>query len=119
MNKYLSTIILGPTLLIVSLYSLFVGVMDIDLNALISGGNGMELLWRITRNRILLIADILLIAVTYAVASFLGKMDVGDELAQREFHVNILKIVLSCTMNGNELAVTICPLGRNGNFLNS
>ena len=53
----------------------------------------MELLWRVTRNRILLVADILLIAVTYAVASFLGKMDVSTELAQREIYIVISALV--------------------------
>ena len=43
MKKYISTIILGITLLVVSMASLFVGVIDIDWNTLLSGGDGMEL----------------------------------------------------------------------------
>lgn len=42
MKKHLSTIILGTLLLIISIISLFIGVIDINLNALLSGG-GMEL----------------------------------------------------------------------------
>ena len=42
MKKHLSTIILGTSLLIVSILSLFAGAMDIDLNTLLSGGSGME-----------------------------------------------------------------------------
>ena len=42
-KKHLSSILLGTALLIVSMLSLFIGVMDIDLKALLSGGNGMEL----------------------------------------------------------------------------
>ncbi|MBQ9991146.1 MAG: iron chelate uptake ABC transporter family permease subunit [Lachnospiraceae bacterium] len=42
MKKYRSTIILGTVLLILSLLSLFVGVIDINLHNLFSG-NGMEL----------------------------------------------------------------------------
>ena len=43
MKKHMSTILLGTTLLILSLISLFVGVIDIDWNMLMSGGDGMEL----------------------------------------------------------------------------
>ena len=43
MKSHSSTIILGSSLLIISILSLFVGVIDIDLNSLISVGNGMEL----------------------------------------------------------------------------
>ncbi len=53
----------------------------------------MELLWRLTRNRILLAADVLMVAVTYAVASFLGKMDVSTELAQRVIYMVISALV--------------------------
>ena len=53
----------------------------------------MELLWRLTRNRYLLIADIVLIAVTYAVASFLGYMDVSTELTHRSIYVVISVLV--------------------------
>ena len=42
-KKYLSTLLLGAALLIASLGSLFIGAIDIDLNALFSGGHGMEL----------------------------------------------------------------------------
>ena len=42
-KKHLSSILLGTALFIVSMLSLFIGVMDIDLKALLSGGNGMEL----------------------------------------------------------------------------
>ena len=42
-KKHLSSIRLGTALLIISIVSLFIGVMDIDLKALLSGGNGMEL----------------------------------------------------------------------------
>ena len=42
-RKYLSTIILAILLLILSICSLFVGVMDIDLQTLLSGNDGMEL----------------------------------------------------------------------------
>lgn len=42
-KKYLSTLILAISLLIISVCSLFVGVIDIDLNTLLSGGDGMEL----------------------------------------------------------------------------
>ena len=42
-KKYASTLLLGTSLLIISVLSLFVGVTDIDLNTLISGGDGMEL----------------------------------------------------------------------------
>ena len=42
-KKHLSSILLGTALLIISILSLFIGVMDIDLKALFSGGNGMEL----------------------------------------------------------------------------
>ncbi len=53
----------------------------------------MELLWRLTRNRILLIADIILITVTYAVASFLGKIDVSTELTQRTIYMVISTLI--------------------------
>ena len=43
MKKYLSTILLGCLLLVISILSLFVGVLDIDMNTLLSGGDGMEL----------------------------------------------------------------------------
>ena len=42
-RKHLSSILLGTALLIISILSLFIGVMDIDWKALFSGGNGMEL----------------------------------------------------------------------------
>ena len=42
-KRYLSTIILGTALLILSVCSLFIGVIDIDLNTLLSNGDGMEL----------------------------------------------------------------------------
>lgn len=42
-KKYLSTILLGNALLIISILSLFVGAIDIDLNTLLSGGDGMEM----------------------------------------------------------------------------
>ena len=42
MKKHLSTILLGITLLILSAFSLFVGVTDMDLNTLLSGGGEME-----------------------------------------------------------------------------
>lgn len=42
-KKHLSTLLLGTSLLIISVLSLFVGVIDIDLNTLLFGGNGMEL----------------------------------------------------------------------------
>ena len=42
-KKYLSTLLLGTLLLIISVLSLFVGVIDIDLNTLLFGGDGMEL----------------------------------------------------------------------------
>lgn len=42
-KKHLSSILLGTALLIISIVSLFIGVMDIDLKALLSSGNGMEL----------------------------------------------------------------------------
>jgi len=42
-KKHLSTLLLGITLLIISILSLFVGVIDIDLNTLLSGGDSMEL----------------------------------------------------------------------------
>ena len=42
-KKYLSTVLLGNTLLVVSILSLFIGVIDIDLNTLMAGGDGMEL----------------------------------------------------------------------------
>ena len=42
-RKHLSTIILGTSLLIVSVISIFIGVIDIDLHSLFAGGNGMEL----------------------------------------------------------------------------
>ena len=43
LKKYLSTIILGVSLLMISILSLFVGVIDIDWKTLLSGGEGMEL----------------------------------------------------------------------------
>jgi iron complex transport system permease protein len=43
MRKHLSTILLASALLIVSILSLFVGVIDIDPGALLSGEAGMEL----------------------------------------------------------------------------
>ena len=42
MKKHLSTVILGTLLLIISVLSLFVGVLDLDLSRLLSGGGGME-----------------------------------------------------------------------------
>ena len=42
-KKQLSTILLGTLLLIISVLSLFIGVIDIDLNTLLSGGDGMGL----------------------------------------------------------------------------
>lgn len=42
-KRYLSTFLIGFLLLILSLLSLFVGVADMDLNEMISGGGGMEL----------------------------------------------------------------------------
>ena len=42
-KKYLSTILLGTALLIISILSLFVGVIDIDWKMLLSAGEGMEL----------------------------------------------------------------------------
>lgn len=42
-KKYLSTFILGSLLLIASVLSLFLGVIDIDLNTLFMGGNDIEL----------------------------------------------------------------------------
>ena len=42
-KKHLSSILLGTALLIISILSLFIGVIDIDLKALLSGGSGMEL----------------------------------------------------------------------------
>ena len=42
-RKHLSTIILGTSLLIVSVISIFIGVIDIDLHSLFAGGDGMEL----------------------------------------------------------------------------
>ena len=42
-KKYLSTWLIGSLLLILSIVSLFIGVIDIDLNTLLSGENGMEL----------------------------------------------------------------------------
>lgn len=41
--KYLSTIFLGTVLLIISILSLFAGVIEIDWNTLFSSGDGMEL----------------------------------------------------------------------------
>ena len=41
-KKHLSSILLGTALLIISILSLFVGVMDLDWKALLSGENGME-----------------------------------------------------------------------------
>ena len=42
-KKYWSTILLGAALFIASVLSLFVGVIDLDWNTLLSGGGGMEL----------------------------------------------------------------------------
>lgn len=42
-KKHLSTLLLGTSLLIISVLSLFVGVIDMDLNTLLFGGDGMEL----------------------------------------------------------------------------
>lgn len=42
-KKYLSTLLLGSSLLIISMVSLCIGVIDIDLSTLLSGGDGMEL----------------------------------------------------------------------------
>ena len=42
-RKHLSTIILGTSLLIVSVISIFIGVIDIDLHSLFADGDGMEL----------------------------------------------------------------------------
>lgn len=42
-KKYVSTLLLGTALIIMSILSLFVGVIDIDISALLSGGEGMEL----------------------------------------------------------------------------
>lgn len=42
-KKHLSTLLLGTLLMIISVLSLFVGVIDIDLNTLLFGGDGMEL----------------------------------------------------------------------------
>ena len=42
MKKHLSTVILGTLLLIISILSLLIGVMDLDLSRLLSGGGGME-----------------------------------------------------------------------------
>lgn len=43
MKKYRSTIILGMILLVLAVYSLFIGVTDIQLGSLLTGGNAMEL----------------------------------------------------------------------------
>ena len=43
LKKHLSTILLGTLLLVISILSLFVGVIDIDLNTLLFSGDGMEL----------------------------------------------------------------------------
>ena len=42
-KKHLSSILLGTSLLFVSVLSLFIGVMEIDWRSLLSGGSGMEL----------------------------------------------------------------------------
>ena len=42
-RKHLSTIILGTALLLISCISIFIGVTDISLGTLFSGGDGMEL----------------------------------------------------------------------------
>lgn len=42
-KKYLSTLLLGSSLLIISMVSLCIGVIDIHLSTLLSGGDGMEL----------------------------------------------------------------------------
>lgn len=44
-RKHISTLLLGSILLIISIWSLFVGAMDIDWNTLLFGGEGME--WKI------------------------------------------------------------------------
>lgn len=41
-KKHLSTIVLGTSLLILSILSLFIGVMELDLNRLLSDGSAME-----------------------------------------------------------------------------
>ena len=42
MKKHLSTIVLGTSLLVVSVLSLWIGVMELDLRTLLSGGGGMD-----------------------------------------------------------------------------
>ena len=42
-KKHASTIFLGIALLVISILSLFIGTMEIDLNTLLSAGSGMEL----------------------------------------------------------------------------
>ena len=42
MKKHLSTILLGTSLLVVSVLSLWIGVMELDLRTLLSGGGGMD-----------------------------------------------------------------------------
>ena len=43
MKKYLSTIVLGMILLVLAVYSLFIGVTDIQLGSLLTGADAMEL----------------------------------------------------------------------------
>ena len=42
-NKYISTFVLGIMLFILSILSLFIGVIDIDLHSLMTGADGMEM----------------------------------------------------------------------------
>lgn len=42
-KKHLSTLLLGASLLLISVLSLFIGVIDINLDMLLLGGDGMEL----------------------------------------------------------------------------
>lgn len=42
-KKHLSTLLLGASLLLISVLSLFIGVIDINLDMLLFGGDGMEL----------------------------------------------------------------------------
>ena len=44
-RKHLSTIVIGILLLIISVWSLFIGVIDLDLSSLLLNGNSME--WKI------------------------------------------------------------------------
>ena len=43
MNKYISTFVLGIMLFVLSILSLFIGVIDIDLHSLMTGADGMEM----------------------------------------------------------------------------